>query len=80
MATLLVMLAFPLLKILALVIIYQVATALVQPISDPRLVDALGTMAKTLTMVMATVATAAMMFFVVITIVVGVGNLAVVVR
>lgn len=80
MATLLVMLAFPLLKILALVIIYKVATALVEPISDPRLVDALGTMAQTLTMLMATVATAALMFFVVITIVVGVGNLAAVMR
>lgn len=80
MATLLVMLAFPLLKIFALVIIYRVATALIQPISDARLVDALGTMAQTLTLLMATVATAALMFFVVITIVVGVGNLAAVVR
>lgn len=80
MATLLVMLAFPLLKIFALVIIYRVATALIQPISDARLVDALGTMAQTLTLLMAAVATAALMFFVVITIVVGVGNLAAVVR
>lgn len=80
MATLLIMLAFPLLKILALVIIYKVATALVQPISDTRLVDALGTMAQTLTMLMAAVATAALMFFIVITIVVGIGNLAAVVR
>lgn len=80
MATLLVMLAFPLLKIFALVIIYRVATALVEPISDARLVDALGAMANTLTLVMAAVATAALMFFIVITVVVGVGNLAAVVR
>lgn len=80
MATLLVMLAFPLLKIFALVIIYRLATALVEPISDARLVDALGAMAQTLTLVMAAVATAALMFFIVITVVVGIGNLAAVVR
>lgn len=80
MATLLVLLAFPLMKIFALVIIYRVATAVVQPISDPRLVDALGAMAQTLTLLMAAVAAAALMFFVVITVVVGIGNWAALVR
>lgn len=80
MATLLILLAFPLLKIFALVVIYRVATVLVEPISDARLVDALGTMAHTLMLVMAAVATAALMFFIVITVVVGIGNLAAVVR
>lgn len=80
LATLLVLIAFPLVKILAIVIIYRVATAIVQPISDARLVDALSAMANTLTVLMAAVATAAVMFFVVITIVIGVGNLAAVVR
>lgn len=74
------MLAFPLAKILALVVIYRVATALVQPISDTRLVDALGTLADALTVLMSSVATAALMFFVGILVVVGVGNLAAVVR
>src|SRR5690606_1104881 len=64
MATLLILLAFPLLKIFALVVIYRVATVLVEPISDARLVDALGTMAHTLMLVMAAVATAALMFFI----------------
>ena len=80
MATLLVLLAFPLMKIFALVIIYRVATAVAQPISDPRLVDALGAMAQTLTLLMAAVAAAALMFFVVITVVVGIGNWAALVR
>ncbi|HEY8496177.1 MAG TPA: stage III sporulation protein AE [Limnochordales bacterium] len=74
------MLAFPMAKILALVVIYRVATALLQPISDARLVDALGTLADTLTVLMASVATAAVMFFVGILVIVGVGNLAAVVR
>ncbi len=77
---LLVTLAFPLAKIGALVVIYRVATALVQPISDVRLVDALGTMADTLTVLAAAVATAAVMFFVAILVVIGVGNLTAVVR
>ena len=80
MVTLLVMVAFPLMKILAMVVIYRLATALVQPISDPRLTDALGTMADTLTVLMVAVATAALMFFVAILVVVGIGNLAAVVR
>lgn len=80
LATLLVLLAFPLLKIFALVVIYRVATALIQPMSDTRLVEALSVMAGTLTALMAAVATAALMFFVVITVVVGIGNLTAVVR
>lgn len=80
LATLLVLLAFPLLKIFALVVIYRVATALVQPLSDVRLVEALSTMAGTLTALMAAVATAALMFFVVITVIVGIGNLTAIVR
>jgi len=80
MVTLLVLLAFPMMKVLALVVIYRLATALAQPISDPRLVDALGTMADTLTVLVVSVATAALMFFVAIVVVVGVGNLAAVVR
>ncbi|MBO8142638.1 MAG: stage III sporulation protein AE [Firmicutes bacterium] len=80
MVAMLVMVAFPMLKVLALVVIYRMATALVQPVSDPRLVEALGTMADTLTVLLASVMTAALMFFVAITVVVGVGNLAAVVR
>lgn len=78
--TLMTLLAFPLLKIFALVIIYRTATALVQPLSDPRLVEALSVLAGTLTSLMAAVATAALMFFVVITVVIGVGNLTAIVR
>ncbi|MFS8534756.1 MAG: stage III sporulation protein AE [Limnochordales bacterium] len=80
LVVLFLMLAFPMAKILALVVIYRLATALVQPISDARLVDALGTLADTLTVLMAAVATAALMFFVGILVIVGVGNLAAVVR
>lgn len=75
-----VLAAFPLMKILSLVVIYRVVTALVQPISDPRIVDSLGELADTLTMLMASVATVALMFFVGVTVVIGVGNLAVMLR
>lgn len=78
--TLIALLAFPLLKIFAMVIIYRIATALVQPLSDPRLVEALSVLAGTLTSLMAAVATAALMFFVVITVVIGIGNLTAIVR
>lgn len=80
LVTLMTLLAFPLLKIFALVVIYRVATALVQPMSDPRLVEVLSVMASTLTSLMAAVTTAALMFFVVITVVIGIGNLTAIVR
>lgn len=71
---------FPLVKILAILLIYRVATALIQPISDARLVDAMGTLADSLALVFASVAASALLFFVAITIIVGVGNVAAYIR
>lgn len=72
--------AFPLLKIFSLVIIYQLAGALVQPAGAGPIAAMLTTMAKSLQMVFASVAVVALMFFVAITVIVGAGNLTVMVR
>lgn len=71
---------FPLLKILSLVLIYQLAAALVQPAGAGQVAGMLGTMARALQMVFASVAVVALMFFVGVTVIVGAGNLAVMVR
>jgi len=71
---------FPLLKILSLVLVYQLAAALVQPAGAGQVANMLSTMAKSLQMVFASVAVVALMFFVGITVIVGAGNLAVMVR
>ncbi len=72
--------AFPLLKIFSLVLIYQLAGALVQPAGAGQVASMLTTMAKSLQMVFASVAVVALMFFVAITVIVGAGNVSVMMR
>ncbi|HYF91252.1 MAG TPA: stage III sporulation protein AE [Symbiobacteriaceae bacterium] len=72
--------AFPLLKILSLMVIYQVAGALVEPVGAGPTAKLLNTMAKSLQMVFASTAVVALMFFVAITVIVAAGNLTVMVR
>lgn len=72
--------AFPLLKILSLVLVYQIAGALVQPAGAGQIAKMLTTMAKSLQLVFASVAVVTLMFFVGITVIVGAGNLTVMVR
>lgn len=75
-----VLAAFPLVKILSIVLIYRLVTAIVQPISDVRLVDSLEGLADALTMVLVAVASVALMFFLGVTVVIGVGHVAMMMR
>ncbi|NLY29345.1 MAG: stage III sporulation protein AE [Firmicutes bacterium] len=72
--------AFPLVKILALVFIYRIVTAVIEPISDSRLVSAMASCGNILTVVFVAVLTAALVFFLTITLMVGMGNLTAVLR
>lgn len=72
--------AFPIIKIFSILTIFRIATALVEPITDPRLVQAMSSLATSLSLLLAGMITAALMFFVGITVVVGVGNAAVAMR
>ncbi len=72
--------AFPILKILALCIVYKVASAVIQPICGERLVKSLNDLGNSLTLVFAAVASVGMAFFIMITVVVGVANLTVMLR
>ncbi|MCR1897991.1 stage III sporulation protein AE [Irregularibacter muris] len=72
--------AFPIVKILALIFIYKVSSAIIQPIADGRIVNCLNDMAKSLTLIFVSVVAVAMMFFIVITIIVGAGNATVMMR
>ena len=72
--------AFPLLKLLSLVIIYKISGALVQPLGETILGDSLHTMGNCLVMVFAAVATVALAFFIGITIIVGAGNATIMLR
>jgi len=72
--------AFPLIKILALVFIYRIVTAVIEPISDSRLISALTSCGNVLTVVFVAVLTTALIFFLTITLMVGMGNLTAVLR
>ncbi|MBO2520684.1 MAG: stage III sporulation protein AE [Firmicutes bacterium] len=75
-----VMTAFPLVKLFSIFAVFRVATALVEPVTDPRLVQAMAGLSNSLALLLAGLITAALMFFVAITVVVGVGNTAAVMR
>jgi len=72
--------AFPLLKILSISWVYQVAGALVQPAGAGEIARMLTTMARSLHMVFAAVGMVALMFFISIVVIVGSANVAVMVR
>ncbi|NLZ92595.1 MAG: stage III sporulation protein AE [Firmicutes bacterium] len=66
--------AFPLIKILALVFIYKLASALIQPLGDTNLCDSLNMLGNCLALVFAAVAVLGIIFYVAITIIAGAGN------
>lgn len=70
----------PLLKVLALVLVFRLAAALVQPIADGSFVQALTAMSDGLVLAGVTAGAVALMFFLALTVLVGVGNAAVMLR
>ncbi len=77
---LLVLCAFPALKILALAFIYNVSAAVLQPLGDNPMIACLETIGKSLIFVFAALAVVGLMFFLAITIVIAAGNVSVMMR
>lgn len=71
---------FPLIKLLALVLIFKFTGAIIQPLGESSLADALDTMGSCLTLVFAAVATVALAFFIGITIIISASNAVVMLR
>jgi len=71
---------FPLLKLLALVIIYKLSGALIQPLGETALGEALQTMSNCLVLIFAAVATVALAFFIGTAIIIGASNATVMLR
>lgn len=72
--------AFPLLKILSITWVYQIAGALVQPAGAGEIAKMLTTMVRSLHLIFAAVGMVALMFFVSIVVIVGAANMTVMVR
>lgn len=77
---LLFMCAFPAIKILVLALIYNVSSAVLQPLGNSPIITALGTIGKSLLFVFAALATVGLMFFLAITIIITAGNISMMVR
>lgn len=65
---------FPLLKILAVALVYNLTGAVLQPLGDPRLAGALETVGETFLALFGALAIVGLMFFIAIAILVGVAN------
>ncbi|NLY43494.1 MAG: stage III sporulation protein AE [Clostridiaceae bacterium] len=67
--------AVPIIKILALIAIYRITGAVIEPVSDKRIVQCVTELGDSLTLVFALVVSVAVIFLLSITIVVGAGNI-----
>lgn len=72
--------AFPAIKILVLAFIYNLAAALLQPLGDSPVIGCLRTIGRSMIFVFAALATVCLMFFLSITIVIATGNVTVMIR
>lgn len=70
----------PMIKIVALIAIYKISSAIVEPIAQSQLSDCLNHMSNSLVLIFATVASVAIMFFITIAIIVGAGNITLMMR
>jgi stage III sporulation protein AE len=77
---LIILCAFPALKILVLALIYNLSSAVLQPLGNSPIITALGTIGKSLLFVFAALATVGLMFFLAITIIIAAGNISMMVR
>lgn len=71
---------FPVLKIAAVVAVYKVAGALIEPVADRRLPKALGHLESSLTVLAVVVGAVGVMFFIGLTVLVGAGTMAAALR
>jgi len=66
--------AFPLLKLVAVILTYRLAGAVIQPVSDPDVVSLLNGVANSVALAFVAVAAVALLFFLGVTMLMGAGN------
>lgn len=70
----------PIIKITSLILVYKFTIVVIEPIANTKIVNCLTDISKSLTLVLATVAIVGIMFFIVISIIIGTGNATVMLR
>ncbi|WP_416197910.1 MAG: stage III sporulation protein AE [Sporanaerobacter sp.] len=71
---------FPTIQIVALIFIYKVLIVLIEPISTMRIGDSLNEVSKSLVLILVSIISVSMMFFITITIIVEAGNISMMLR
>ncbi|TYS68147.1 stage III sporulation protein AE [Sutcliffiella horikoshii] len=79
-ATLILLAAFPAVKILSIAIIYKLAAALLQPLGGGTVIKCLDIISKSIIYIFAALAIVSFMFFLSITVIIASGNITVMVR
>jgi stage III sporulation protein AE len=77
---LLIICSYPLIKMFSIVLIYKITSALIQPILDNQIVQCLNDMSNAMLVLLTCVIAVAVMFFMSLTVIMGVGNMTVMVR
>ena len=67
----------PLVKLLAMILVFRISAALVEPLGEKALAESLQDMSKSLTLILVTVASVAIMFFMTVAVVIGTGTFSV---
>lgn len=67
----------PLVKILAMILVFRISAALIEPLGEKALAESLQDMAKSLILILVTVASVAIMFFMTVAVVIGTGTFSV---
>lgn len=76
----LIMTLYPVVKMLALVFIFKLAAALIQPLGDEELADTMNEAGKTVLHFFLVVLSVTLMFFICLTVIVGIANMVVMLR
>lgn len=71
---------FPIIKIISLIFIFKITSALVEPLGENKVVNCLNDIGNSLTLIFVCTVSVVMMLFIVITIIVGAGNMIVMMR
>lgn len=80
LVVLLMICLFPLIKIFSIIAIYKITSALIEPILDNQIVKCLNDMSNSLLIIFCAVISVGVLFFVFITVIMGVGNMTVMLR
>lgn len=80
LAILLLLCAFPAIKVLSMALIFHIAAAILQPLGGGPIIECLSIIGKTVIFIFAALVTVSLMFFLAITIVVASGNIALMMR